>query len=551
MEAQSRFRRSQSPSVALAGASSAIKTAAINPIIIQSSVPIHTSFETTKADTLQVPPTLSVHNIEDHDHHDHHNHGHHGHDDHDHDHHQQFKSYDPRTHQHHAHLHDSHAHAHHQPHAHSHAHDSHSHSHDSHGHSHDAHSHDAHSHDAHDLHEHGHSHAHDHAHDHSHAAHLHAQTATQARPLPSTMSVLASLAPMQKTLFTWATVHVLTGLTVWYVGQGANSLAMAGFAYVVIFDAFGVFNIFISSVIASNREFRESNLKRSYGAQRYEVVFALATTIYLLFAAMYTTKESIEHMMLEEAGEKAGAPHEESGSIGFGSIVMILVAVGVTLVSSVGFQNHRNFAQILRTNTTTYGVTYSTLYPQRPSAVTLILNNTFTLATLGCAASILLSALFDRAASVGSQSDHHAGYADKLAAFAESFVMFYLGGPTAAAIAKVLLQTAPDSVSGGLEMRLREVQQDPSVLSIDRAHFWQNTYGQYVGTLEVRAHPEANEQAVMQLVHQKLEGVLSVSGGGAMGQQAAMMMSNGGYGAKAAVGAEAGAGELTVQVTKG
>lgn len=40
---------------------------------------------------------------------------------------------------------------------------------------------------------------------------------------------------------------------------------MAGFAYVVIFDALGVLNIFISSVIASNREFRESNLKRSYG----------------------------------------------------------------------------------------------------------------------------------------------------------------------------------------------------------------------------------------------------------------------------------------------
>src|SRR5947209_669512 len=118
---------------------------------------------------------------------------------------------------------------------------------------------------------------------------------------------------------------------------------MAGFAYLVIFDALGMLNIFVSNVVVSNHEFREANLRRPFGyvrlcfiifllpvynsvltrthqkrsssihsAQRYEVVFALGTTIYLLFVGMYTTKESIEHLMLEEAGEKAGAQHEES-----------------------------------------------------------------------------------------------------------------------------------------------------------------------------------------------------------------------------------------------
>ncbi|RUP45165.1 cation efflux family-domain-containing protein [Jimgerdemannia flammicorona] len=351
-----------------------------------------------------------------------------------------------------------------------------------------------------------------------------------------------------------------------------RSTPMAGFAYLVIFDALGMLNIFISSVVTSNREFREANLKRPFGAQRSEIVFALATTLFLLFAAMYTTKESIEHMMLEEAGEKAGAKHEVSGrgcweiaymhglfgvvcyrGFGVGSIVMMMIAVAVTLISSIGFSNHRNFAQILRTNTTTHGVTYSTIYPQRPSAVTVVFNNIFTVATLSCAATVILAALFDHAASAGSHDDHHAGYADKLASFAESFVMFYLGGPTAAAIAKILLQTSPDTVSGGLEMRLREdqhprvspslqIQQDPSVLSIDRAHFWQNTYGQYVGTLEVRARPDASEQHVLQLVHQKLEGVLNVNGASAQG------LGNGGAYGKPPVGAEAGAGELTVQI---
>ena len=46
---------------------------------------------------------------------------------------------------------------------------------------------------------------------------------------------------------------------------------------------------------------------------------------------------------------------------------------------------------------------------------------------------------------------------DKLTAFGESAVMLYLGGPTAAALAKLLLQTTPDGVRSGIESRLLEV----------------------------------------------------------------------------------------------
>lgn len=36
-----------------------------------------------------------------------------------------------------------------------------------------------------------------------------------------------------------------------------------------------------------------------YSAHRYEIVFALGTTIYLLFTTMYNTKESLEHFLLQ------------------------------------------------------------------------------------------------------------------------------------------------------------------------------------------------------------------------------------------------------------
>lgn len=46
---------------------------------------------------------------------------------------------------------------------------------------------------------------------------------------------------------------------------------------------------------------------------------------------------------------------------------------------------------------------------------------------------------------------------DKILALSESAVTFYLGYPTAKALAKVLLQTTPNSIRNGVENRLREV----------------------------------------------------------------------------------------------
>lgn len=100
-------------------------------------------------------------------------------------------------------------------------------------------------------------------------------------------------------------------------------------------------------------------------------------------------------------------------------------------------------------------------------------------------------------------------FVDKFLALSESVVMFYLGFPTAKALAKILLQTTPNTVQNGVENRLREIQQDPNIIHVDRVHFWQTTYGKCVGTIEIQIRPEADEQSILQLVYQKLEGLTS------------------------------------------
>lgn len=49
---------------------------------------------------------------------------------------------------------------------------------------------------------------------------------------------------------------------------------------------------------------------------------------------------------------------------------------------------------------------------------------------------------------------------DKFVAFVESALMLYLGGPTAVALAKVLLQTMPDLIVSTIDHHIRMVKKE-------------------------------------------------------------------------------------------
>ncbi|KAG0172373.1 hypothetical protein DFQ28_004750 [Apophysomyces sp. BC1034] len=277
------------------------------------------------------------------------------------------------------------------------------------------------------------------------------------------------------------------GVLTWWTGTARDSLAVVGFSYLVIFDALGIFSEFVSDVIRLTPSFTASNTKRPFGAQRYEIVLALGTTIYLLFATMYTTKESMEHLLLEESHENSA--HHDKRHSGFGLFLVMLVGIAASFASSFGLKNHGNLVKILpRAPLTISGVS-------QHSALSVLLSNVYSLGIVGSGVVVLLFHLLGLASPA----------VDKLLAFGESAVMLYLGGPTAAALAKLLLQTTPDTASSNISSRLYELRQDPTIISVDRAHFWQNSYGQNVGTVEIRVRPEADEQAVLEFVYAKLE----------------------------------------------
>ncbi|KAI9243496.1 cation efflux family-domain-containing protein [Phascolomyces articulosus] len=385
-----------------------------------------------------------------------------------------------------------HAYDHHHEHDHNHGH-AHAHAHDHHGHDHRGHDHHGHDHG----HDHGHVHGHDDHHHHHHYPHVYVP------PLPSWSEIFANLAPMQKTIFTWFLIHITIGSLVWWTGTSRDSASIVGFSYLVIFDALGVLNLFVSDIVRTNPAFLAINTKRPFAARRYEIVFAMAITVYLLFVTMYTTKESLEHLLMEKNNSSTSGEdhHHHEARLGFGGFLIMCIAMSATVLSSVSLRNHENFVRYLRRSPpTVHGFSYNVLNRARGNAIKILLSNIYSFSIVSCGLAVLILFLFGMASP----------FMDKFTAFGESAVMLYLGGPTAAALAKLLLQTTPDVARSGIESRILEIRQNPNVVAIDRIHFWQNTYGKCVGTLEIQVKPDADEQSVLQFVYQKLEGLTSV-----------------------------------------
>ncbi|CAG8612234.1 863_t:CDS:10, partial [Ambispora leptoticha] len=347
----------------------------------------------------------------------------------------------------------------------------------------------------------------------SYRHHNHEHDTFISKPLPSISHIFSNLHSSQKTLFTWACVHLILGIALWLKGQRGDRLALLGFGYLVIFDALGVFAKFISAVILTYRSLQVSTLRHPFGVQRYEVLFGFMSIIYLLFVAMYTMKESLEHLMLETSQE-----HYDEGSSAF-PFFLVLSSIGATLISSMFYQNHQDFCEVLRKNS------YSNYQPKN-DILSSVFSNYFTMLTLGCGISVVAAGLI-------AEKNPTLGWLDVILSLLESILMFLIAKPVATLLGKILLQTTPDTISPNLEACLREIQHDPSILRIIAVHVWQNSYNQLVGTLCIHVRPDANEQVVLTHVYQRLGPLLHI--GNANVHDGGCLAAGGG-------------GELTVQI---
>ncbi|CAM0140841.1 unnamed protein product [Umbelopsis sp. WA50703] len=279
---------------------------------------------------------------------------------------------------------------------------------------------------------------------------------------------------------------------------------MIAFSYLVVFDAIGLINTFLSTVLELEPSFRSRNLKRPFGAIRLQVLFALATAIYLLFFSMQVGKESLEHLLLpssHDTTENAHTSHSDK-TPGLFAFLLLSTAIALSFLSGVNLQNHETFCKVWRRMPITMqGISYSVINRGRQGTINTLRGNIFSSTVVGCGVLVAISSFVFASSAL-----------DKLIATFQAAIMFYLAAPTAMALSKLVLQTTPKGLGNGIEGKLRELQQIKGVLSIGRTHFWQNTFGQHVASLEMHIAPDINEQEVLQSAYQALRGLIKVKG---------------------------------------
>ncbi|KAF9356536.1 Endoplasmic reticulum zinc transporter [Mortierella sp. NVP85] len=294
------------------------------------------------------------------------------------------------------------------------------------------------------------------------------------------------------------TTNMIMDTTITSTIQSASAPTLIGLAYIMLFDAFGVLNIFVSSVIHMDKRMQRATVKHPFGIQRFEVLFGLSNAIFLLFIGMNMLKESLEHLMLEDGHHNNDNERGTHHTVARVPLFWTWIGLGATLISALGYRNHDQFCQLLRTapftsNRGAYGRTNN-------SKLEILTRNRFTLTSLACVVGVILVAMFPRVEAL-----------DNLVAIGQSMAMFLLGGPLAKTLGMILLQTTPPGALENVEEAIRQLSAtNPAILRLERAHVWTNTYGQLIGTLIVSVAIGADEQAILATIHQRFQGLLDL-----------------------------------------
>ncbi|KAF8324042.1 hypothetical protein DL93DRAFT_2070266 [Clavulina sp. PMI_390] len=293
-------------------------------------------------------------------------------------------------------------------------------------------------------------------------------------------------------------VQFLVGAALWAAGQSIGSLACTGLGYWIVFDsssvaiAYNPFSLF--SFGDEKGDAADPTLQKPFGSRRFETTVSFSQSIYLLFSGVYVLKEAVEHFLLSNAEE---GHHHHRGDEGLNGIsfplVLLWLSLASVIFSNLYYQNHSRLVDATGT-TLPDPATVLASAPflrriarpvlttvQKSRSTSRILSNPFTIAPLVFSLSLLYSA------HVADINQHIT--LDMLISTLETVWTFSIAYPTAVALGKILLQTAPDrgppGSSGLMEAFLRvmrEIERHPDVVHLPAPHFWQLNLPRAPGT---------------------------------------------------------------------
>ncbi|CAM1508514.1 Fc.00g053620.m01.CDS01 [Cosmosporella sp. VM-42] len=294
-------------------------------------------------------------------------------------------------------------------------------------------------------------------------------------PIPTVREAWKSMHKDQRTRLYWSLCHLAVATYVFFKSEG--SLAMTALSHLVFFDAGSAAVCVVVDVLGNFEVWRRGSIRHPFGLERAEVLAGFAMSIFLLFGGFDLVSHSLKHL-LEGLGDHEAHHAHSHESVSNASVDLVSAAAIIsTLVSAYGLKNHARIARVMR-------VSYLASLPS-------VLSNPFHFLTLSFSGLIALLPLLSVALST---------WLDRLICAVISFAMFALGMRLAVAQGLMLLMSY-GGTSGdlGVSNVLREIETEPSIVSIDDAQFWQVHYGLCMANLKLKVVKGYDEMSLSRL----------------------------------------------------
>ncbi|OWZ58188.1 hypothetical protein C368_01363 [Cryptococcus neoformans 125.91] len=286
-------------------------------------------------------------------------------------------------------------------------------------------------------------------------------------PLPS-----SKLDHYSRFLLSFAFLEFIIGAGLWIEGQMSGWKCLAGVGYLVVFDAMGV----AVSMVGRKEGAGWSSIRKPFGPSRFISLLYFAQSLFLVFAAVYIAKESIEQVILGSGAHDhavGGHGHEGSHSHGGESErsfphFLLLCAAAASTFSGAALGNHCKLVDAVGSLFLT--PTYLSL--PIVSRYSALLANPFSLTVVTSSLGILLSTMIVPPSSLHSL--------DALISLLLTLFTSSLSYPPTIFFAHILLQTAPPSSTPqmiGLKRALREIKEDRRVLGLGIVRCWAVSVG--------------------------------------------------------------------------
>ncbi|KAF5238141.1 hypothetical protein FANTH_10437 [Fusarium anthophilum] len=293
-------------------------------------------------------------------------------------------------------------------------------------------------------------------------------------PIPTVREAWKSMTKDQRIHCYWSMCHLAVATYVFFRSEG--SLATTALSHLVFFDAGSATVCVMVDVLGNFEVWRRSSIRHPFGLERAEVLAGFAMSVFLLFGGFDLISHTLKHFLESLGSHEAHHEHGHEGPDGSVDLVSAAAMVS-TLVSAYGLRNHARIAKLMR-------VSYLASLPS-------VLSNPFHFLTLSFSAVIALLPLL----SISLYT-----WLDRLICVVIAFAMFALGMRLAVAQGLMLLMSyGGTGGNNGVSAVLREIETEPSVVTIDDAQFWQVHYGLCMANLKLSVVKGYDEMSLSKL----------------------------------------------------